>query len=229
MIGTRTSGPGSSELRDGVREEYEDAVQRMVLFGSKVRGDWHTSSDVDVVVIVHDAATAKEREIMRLGAKLAATRKVAPGVMAQTESEWARLGAAMMNIHAEVERQGGVDPVKTRPLARDKWRSATEALKEANVLTREGLYKGAISRDLRRDGERRARGTGIEGARTENFHAGLGEAFKNHLIRSGAMDKKWSEALGAASVGAQRRRLRRILRRPAQTTRRTSAPRRTSS
>ena len=94
------------ELRDGVREEYEEAVQRMVLFGSKVRGDWHTSSDVDVLVIVHDAATAKKREIMRLGAKLAATRKVAPGVMAQTESEWARLGAAMMNIHAEVERQG---------------------------------------------------------------------------------------------------------------------------
>ena len=85
-----------------------------------------------------------------------------------------------------------------KALARDKWRSATEALKEANVLTREGLYKGAISRAFVAMENAARAALALKGLEPKT-HAGLGEAFKNQLIRSGAMDKKWSEALGAAS------------------------------
>ena len=94
------------ELRGAIREHYQDAVQRVVLFGSKARGDWHEESDIDVLVIVRDAAAAKKREIRRLGARLSAGTMVVPGVIAQTEAEWARMGAAEMNWHAEVEQQG---------------------------------------------------------------------------------------------------------------------------
>ena len=48
------------ELRDTILAQYQDAVQRVVLFGSKARGDWHEESDVDVLVIVRDAAVAKK-------------------------------------------------------------------------------------------------------------------------------------------------------------------------
>ena len=94
------------KLRATIQEEYDDAVQRMVLFGSKARGDWHEESDVDVLVIVSDAAAAKKREIRQVGARLAAGTMVVAGVVTQTEREWKRMGAADMNWHAEVERQG---------------------------------------------------------------------------------------------------------------------------
>ncbi len=94
------------ELRDTILAQYQDAVQRVVLFGSKARGDWHEESDVDVLVIVRDAAAAKKREIRRLGAKLAAGTAVIAGVIAQTEAEWAEIKAAGLKWHAEVEQQG---------------------------------------------------------------------------------------------------------------------------
>ena len=94
------------KLRATIQEQYDDAVQRMVLFGSKARGDWHEESDIDVLVIVADAAAAKKTEIRRLGARLAAGTMVVPGVVTQTEAEWKRMGAAKMNWHAEVERDG---------------------------------------------------------------------------------------------------------------------------
>ena len=94
------------ELRETILAQYQDAVQRVVLFGSKARGDWHEESDVDVLVIVRDAAVAKKREIRRLGARLSAGTMVIPGVVAQTEAEWAEIEAARLNWHAEVEQQG---------------------------------------------------------------------------------------------------------------------------
>ena len=94
------------ELRNAIQEQYQDTVRRVLLFGSKARGDWHDESDIDVIVIVRDAAAAKKREITRLGAKLSAGTMVVPGMVAHTEAEWARMGAAEMNWHAEVEQQG---------------------------------------------------------------------------------------------------------------------------
>ena len=94
------------ELREAVRKQHGNAVLRMLLFGSRVRGDWREDSDVDVLVIVQDTAVARKDKIAKLGAVLAVGKKVAPGVLVLTETEWARLGAAMMNIYTEVEEQG---------------------------------------------------------------------------------------------------------------------------
>ena len=94
------------ELRDTVLQHHGDTVQRMLLFGSRARGDWRADSDIDVLVIVDDTASTRKGEIAKLGAVLAIGRKVAPGVLVLTEAEWARLGSATMNIHAEVEKQG---------------------------------------------------------------------------------------------------------------------------
>ena len=37
-----------------VRSAYGDKIQRAALFGSKVRGDWTSYSDVDILLIVKD-------------------------------------------------------------------------------------------------------------------------------------------------------------------------------
>lgn len=94
------------ELRQAVRKQHGDSVLRMLLFGSRARGDWRDDSDVDVLVIVQDTAVSRKGKIAKLAAVLAIGKRVAPGVLVMTEAEWARLGAAMMNIYTEVEEQG---------------------------------------------------------------------------------------------------------------------------
>lgn len=95
-----------AELRNAIRERYREAVEEVTLFGSKARGDWHAESDIDVLIVIRDAAAARRREIRRLGARLAAGTNVVPGVVVQTRSEWDRIGAARLDWHAEVGRQG---------------------------------------------------------------------------------------------------------------------------
>ncbi len=46
-------------FRDFMLEKYPDQVERMVLFGSKARGDSTSESDVDVLVVVGDASSSK--------------------------------------------------------------------------------------------------------------------------------------------------------------------------
>ena len=60
------------EFRNAMRHEYGDTVQRVVLFGSTARGDWHEDSDIDVLVVVKDAPAAVKNSIVKLSARLAA-------------------------------------------------------------------------------------------------------------------------------------------------------------
>ena len=44
------------ELRDTIHEQHQDSVNQVTLFGSKARGDWHSESDIDVLIIIRVTA-----------------------------------------------------------------------------------------------------------------------------------------------------------------------------
>jgi predicted nucleotidyltransferase len=46
--------PGLANLRAAVTEIYGERVERIVLFGSRARGDAHGDSDYDVAVFLRD-------------------------------------------------------------------------------------------------------------------------------------------------------------------------------
>lgn len=48
-------------FRDGVRECFGDRLRDVRLFGSKVRGDDHEESDIDILVLIEDATDADMR------------------------------------------------------------------------------------------------------------------------------------------------------------------------
>ena len=57
--------PILARFREAVERAYGNRVEKIVLFGSRARGDAHTDSDYDVAVFLHDM-TDRWKEIDRL-------------------------------------------------------------------------------------------------------------------------------------------------------------------
>jgi predicted nucleotidyltransferase len=69
-------------------EQPQGVVVRLVIYGSKARGDDHPDSDLDVLLIVKNEAAPLKRQLRRLGYELAATSDAVPSILAYTQNEW---------------------------------------------------------------------------------------------------------------------------------------------
>lgn len=65
-------------------------VERMLLYGSKARGDSSPESDLDVLLILKSDAAGLKRRLRRVGYLLAAGSEVVPSILAYTAEEWQR-------------------------------------------------------------------------------------------------------------------------------------------
>jgi predicted nucleotidyltransferase len=74
--------------RQALKEQYPGVVVRMVIYGSKARGEAHPDSDVDVLLIVKNDAGHLKRPLRRIGYELAATSEAVPSLLAYTQEEW---------------------------------------------------------------------------------------------------------------------------------------------
>ena len=74
--------------RQVLKKQYPGIVQRMVIYGSKARGDDHPDSDLDVLLIVKNEAAHLKRQVRRIGYELAATSEAVPSILAYTQDEW---------------------------------------------------------------------------------------------------------------------------------------------
>ena len=95
-----------AEYRRVLSERHSDGVLRMVIFGSKARGDGREDSDLDVLLVVRDEAADLKRPLRRIGYDLAAATLVVPSIMAYTQTEWGRLKALRSSFRAAIERDG---------------------------------------------------------------------------------------------------------------------------
>lgn len=91
---------------DAIRRDYADVVQRAMLFGSKARGDWQQSSDIDILVIIRDDERERWEEIESLSDELPGADDSLPTVLTQTESDWRELGILRAGFYHAVEREG---------------------------------------------------------------------------------------------------------------------------
>lgn len=85
-------------------KEHPGAVQEMLIYGSKARGEAHADSDLDVLLIVRNEATAFKRELRRIGYRLAATTDVLPSILAYTQEEWESRKRSGSTFRKTVER-----------------------------------------------------------------------------------------------------------------------------
>jgi len=65
MSGEPSDAPILRRIRTSLRMIYGDRVERLVLFGSRARGDAHEDSDYDIAVFLEDL-TDRWREFHRL-------------------------------------------------------------------------------------------------------------------------------------------------------------------
>ena len=92
--------------RKELAEHYSRSVVRMLIYGSKARGEGHPDSDLDLLLIVKNDAGRLKRELRRAGYLLAATSDVLPSILAYTEAEWERRDKSGSVFRRAVERDG---------------------------------------------------------------------------------------------------------------------------
>ena len=90
--------------RQALKEQYPGIVERMVIYGSKARGDDHPDSDLDVLLIVQNEAAHLMRQLRRIGYELAATSDAVPSILAYTQDEWESRRENGSPFHRAVER-----------------------------------------------------------------------------------------------------------------------------
>ena len=92
------------EYRRVLRERHAGVVLRMVIYGSKARGDAHADSDLDVLIIVRNDAGALKRTLRDIGYDLAATSWAVPSILAYTQDEWQHRREKGFSFQRAVER-----------------------------------------------------------------------------------------------------------------------------
>lgn len=90
--------------RHALTERYPGVVNQMMIYGSKARGDAHPDSDLDVLLILKNAAAALKRPLRRLGYNLAVAYDAVPSILAYTQDEWDRRKQSGSPFRQAVER-----------------------------------------------------------------------------------------------------------------------------
>ena len=92
--------------RDALKREYPGIIQRMIVYGSKARGDAHEQSDIDIVIIVTNESRHLHRPLRELGHDLATLKPVLPQLFVHTEKSWTDRVKKGFPFQQNVEREG---------------------------------------------------------------------------------------------------------------------------
>ena len=99
-----------AELVDRLRQRYGDDLLRVVLFGSKARGDFDEESDLDVLVVVTQIPNAAywrhRREIIEETYDLELEHGIVFSLLVQDEPEYARMRQWNLLINRNIEQDG---------------------------------------------------------------------------------------------------------------------------
>jgi predicted nucleotidyltransferase len=87
-----------------LKAAHADAVEELLVFGSKARGTACPDSDLDLLLIVKSPAASIKRKLRRIGYALAAGSDVVPSILAYTAEEWEQRRRSGSPFRQAVER-----------------------------------------------------------------------------------------------------------------------------
>ena len=107
----RLSVPEAEAVRTFVRrvnERFPQMIARVVLFGSKARGDSQVESDIDVLVIVRREDWRLSNAISTLAARISLEQGVLLGPIVIGQERWARMEREKFSLVRNIVREGFV-------------------------------------------------------------------------------------------------------------------------
>ena len=90
-----------------IKERFPDKIERVVVYGSKARGDASPDSDLDVLVVLKDQ-TVPKAEIRLLGYEMSLQTDVVPSILVYTAQELEQRKENRSVFVEAVEREGVV-------------------------------------------------------------------------------------------------------------------------
>jgi hypothetical protein len=94
------------ELRNRMESQLGDRLVRIVLFGSRARGDFDVESDIDIAIIVRDLPRELRHQILDSVAELEMEYLTPVSVHILSESEFERLRRRERRFALDIEREG---------------------------------------------------------------------------------------------------------------------------
>lgn len=172
-------------------------VQRLILYGSKARGDAHPESDVDLLVVVDSRTQEVEETILDLTAR-PWEEGVYLEVLEMTPADLAAqcaLGTPFIRNVAEEGIPLKGEPVmvgegKPKEVARRLLESARENLQAACLLRDAGFYGKAVATVYYAFLDAADAALAAREIRTKS-HAGTVSLFGLHFVRTGEVDRKY--------------------------------------
>ncbi|MFQ6059122.1 MAG: HEPN domain-containing protein [Anaerolineae bacterium] len=155
-----------TEYLERLREKYADQVARVVLFGSKARGDGDEESDIDLFVVLRTDDPELKDEIWQMSYEIGLKRGVTFGDLVVGRSYYNRMRRieepVFRNIRDEgielwarrriprkrrrAEESGGMVDENTRLIIGLRLERCREDLALSRTLIAQGYYRQAISR-----------------------------------------------------------------------------------
>ena len=113
---TKMKNSGNLNLKDNEKKALLElkkilfksfSVAEIILYGSKVRGDFDEESDMDILIILKNKVDDNIREkIFSMSFKIEIKYDVIFGILVETEDFWSSPLAGAMSIHSNISREG---------------------------------------------------------------------------------------------------------------------------
>lgn len=94
------------ELRESLKEFLGDHILRMMLFGSRARGDYGDDSDIDIAIIVRGLNRKLKHQILDKVAEIELEYLMPLSVLVLSEDEFNRLKKRERRIALDIDREG---------------------------------------------------------------------------------------------------------------------------
>jgi uncharacterized protein (UPF0332 family)/predicted nucleotidyltransferase len=207
---------GLARFVEGLRERYGDDLLRVVLFGSKARGDFDSESDFDVLVVLRmedEAYFRESREICNFTADVDLAYGVVISPLIKTEPDyktmrrdnlllsrniehdgvilWTNPRSEFVTEHPD-ERSDTVDEATKRAYIRIRLERANEDLVSARGALEQNLFRSAINRayyTIFHLASAALLWQGIERSR----HSGIESAFIQYLVKPGVIEPEFRQ------------------------------------
>jgi hypothetical protein len=94
------------ELKIGMESQLGDRLVKIVVFGSRARGDFDAESDTDIAIIVRELSRELKYQILDTVAEIEMKFIIPLSVIVFSENEFERLKKRERRIALDIEKEG---------------------------------------------------------------------------------------------------------------------------